>query len=66
MQQFQNSCSMVQKSFLAEAWLQYRQEPSGMLKWLESYMEKAFEKSGWCTVSEIMELFENDESEDGD
>jgi hypothetical protein len=62
---------MVQKAFLAEAWLQYRREPRSMLKWLEIYVEKAFQRKDWFEVDEIMEMFmshaseddENDESE---
>lgn len=70
MQKFQDSCSMVQKSFLAEAWLQYRQEPNGMLTWLDSYMEKALDKAdvmvNWCEVNDIMELLMSSEQKDDD
>ena len=70
MRQIQSSCSLIQKSFLADAWLQYRQQPRGMLKWLDSYMdkavEKADEKSNWCEVDGIMEfLFRSSYFKDG-
>jgi hypothetical protein len=71
MRKFQTSCNTVQKSFLAEAWLQYRQEPRGMLAWLDSYMEKALDEAGWCEVGDIMKLLmasenEVDESDESD
>ena len=60
MRQIQVSCNPIQKSFLAEAWLQYRQHPRGMLEWLDRYMDKAFEsaevKSNWFEVESVMDF----------